>query len=88
MSIFLDGSIFIINFLGKVGKEPSCGCHDDVSLVYTYRTSGGGRQRFIHLSDRPAGGGELSSQAFKFTRVVYLMPCFVSEFRYSGGKIP
>ena len=42
------------------------------------RTSGGGGQRFMHLSDRPAGGGEPSSQAFCATRMLVIeMPCFV-----------
>ena len=57
----------------------------DHSLVHTYRTLGGGGQRFMNPSDRPAGGGEPSSQLF--TRVL-CHECFVFEFRYSGGKTP
>ena len=62
----------------------------DPSLVHTYRTScsGGGGQRFMHPSDRLAGGGEPSSQAFRTGRMLVEMPCFVFEFRYSGGKTP
>jgi hypothetical protein len=41
------------------------------------RTSGGRGQRFVHLSDRPAGGGEPSSQAFRVSRTLVEMPCFV-----------
>jgi hypothetical protein len=42
----------------------------DPALVHTYRTSGGGGQRFMHPSDRPAGGGEPSSQAFRTSRML------------------
>jgi len=42
----------------------------------------------MHPSDRPAGGGEPSSQAFRASRMLVGMPRFVFEFRYSGGKTP
>jgi hypothetical protein len=42
----------------------------------------------MHPSDRPAGGGEPSSQAFRASRMLVEMPCVVFEFRYSGGKTP
>jgi hypothetical protein len=42
----------------------------------------------MHPSDRLAGGGEPSSQAFRTGRMLVEMPCFVFEFRYSGGKTP
>jgi hypothetical protein len=43
----------------------------------------------MHPSDRPAGGGEPSSQAFRASRMLVIeMPCFVFVFRYSGGKTP
>jgi hypothetical protein len=38
---------------------------------------GGGGQRFMHPSDRRAGGGEPSSQAFRASRILVKMPCFV-----------
>jgi hypothetical protein len=33
-----------------------------------------------------AGGGEPLSQAFHVNRMLVKIPCFVLEFRYSGGK--
>ena len=42
----------------------------------------------MNPSDRPAGGGEPSSQAFRASRMLVGMPRFVFEFRYSGGKTP
>jgi hypothetical protein len=49
----------------------------DPSLVHTYRTSGRHGQRFVHLSDLPAGGGEPWSQAFRVSRMLVEMPCLV-----------
>ena len=42
----------------------------------------------MHPSDRLAGGGEPSSQAFRASRMLVEMPCFVFEFRYSERKTP
>src|SRR5467141_2119193 len=49
----------------------------DPSLVHTYRTSGGGGRRFMHPSDSLAGGEKPSSQAFRASRMLVEMPCFV-----------
>ena len=38
----------------------------------------------MHPSDRLAGGGEPSSQAFRASRMLVEMPCFV----FRGGKTP
>ena len=75
---------FVVHQVPSVTQVPNL----DPSLVHTYRTSGGGGQRFMHPSDRPAGGGEPSSQCFRASRMLVEMPCFVFEFRYSGGKTP
>ena len=56
------------------------------------RTSGGGgpwtgwNHRIMHLSDRPAGRGGPSSQAFRTSRMLIEMSS--CQFRYSGGQSP
>ncbi len=56
----------------------------EVPKLDPYRTSGGRGQRLVHLSDRPAGGGEPSSQAFRVSRT--LVEILLGSMRAGGGK--